>query len=493
MAKTGPGESKAAEKAVTGLADEEAKVAGLKTTAQRLADAGWRPVEEHFAAGRAARKTTPRAAQSAWAPPPERPDPVALLQSQDTSRVPQLVPIRWGRMAVSPFTFFRGAALLMAHDLAATPSSGLRAQLCGDAHIMNFGIFASPDRTLLFDVNDFDETLPGPWEWDVKRLAASVVIAARDRGFTDAQGRDAALAAAGSYREWMIRYADMDLLKVWYARVSADDAVVLVKAAAGAKASVTVAAVDKARTHDSLKAFAKLTETVGGVPRFIDDPPVLTHIPAQWGDLERVSERALRDYRQTLLDQWRELLDRYALIDIALKVVGVGSVGTLDLIALLMGRDDGDPLILQLKEAGPSVLEAFAGRSRFRNHGRRVVAGQRMMQAASDIFLGWIHGTGVRHRDFYIRQLHDMKGSIPMDQVRPAGLSVYAGLCGWTLARAHARSGDRMAIAGYLGKGDAFDQAIAGFAMAYADQAEKDYALLQKAIKSGRVQVRTGV
>jgi uncharacterized protein (DUF2252 family) len=475
------------------LAAEEELAARGRSAPLGLVSDGWRPAREHRALGKAARKTVPRGAHAIWSPAPRRPDPIAALRGQDAGRLPELVPIRWGRMSVSPFTFYRGAALTMAADLSTTPVSGLRVQLCGDAHLMNFGVFAAPDRSLIFDINDFDETLPGPWEWDVKRLATSVVIAARDRGFTAEQGRDAALSAVCSYRSWMARYAAMANRDVWYSRVTADDALTLVKDTVGARVKTTEAMLTKARAHDSLHAFEKLTTVVDGRPRFVDRPPLIAHLTAEQADLATTGRRAFGHYRRTLSVEWRTLLDRYAFVDLAFKVVGVGSVGTRDLVVLLMGRDDGDPLILQLKEAGPSVLEAYAGRSRYRNHGHRVVAGQRLMQAAGDMFLGWVRGTGQEHRDLYWRQLHDLKGSIPIDRVRPAGLCLYAGLCGWTLARAHARSGDRLAIAAYLGASERFDQAVADFAAAYADQAERDYELMIKAIGRGQIRAETGV
>ena len=475
------------------LATEEELAARGRGAHLSLVTEGWRPAREHRALGKAARKTAPRRGHANWEPAPGRPDPIAALRGQDADRVPELVPIRWGRMSISPFTFYRGAALVMASDLATTPVSGLRAQLCGDAHVMNFGVFAAPDRRLIFDINDFDETLPGPWEWDVKRLATSVVIAARNRGFTADQGRDAALSAVCSYRSWMARYATMTNRDVWFSRVTADDALTLVRDIAGARTKTTTAMLAKARAHDSAHAFHKLTTVVDGRPRFIDKPPLIAHLTAEQADLATAGRQAFAHYRRTLSVEWRAMLDRYAFVDLAFKVVGVGSVGTRDLVVLLMGRDDGDPLILQLKEAGPSVLEAYAGRSHYHNHGHRVVAGQRLMQAAGDMFLGWIRGTGHEHLDLYWRQLHDLKGSIPIDRVRPAGLCLYAGLCGWTLARAHARSGDRLAIAAYLGASDRFDQAVADFAAAYADQAERDYELMIKAIKRGEIHAETGV
>ena len=475
------------------IAAEEERAAVARGTRPLAPRDGWLPAREHRLAGKAARKVTPRAAHAGWRAPGGRGDPLAMLRGQDADRVPQLVPIRWGRMSASAFAYFRGAALVMAADLATTPVSGLRVQLCGDAHLMNFGVFAAPDRSLIFDVNDFDETLPGPWEWDVKRLAASVVIAARDRGFTAEQGREAALSAVCSYRVWMNRYAEMDNHDVWYSRVTADDALALVRKTAGARNSTTAAMLAKARAHDSLQAFDKLTTVVDGVPRFVDRPPLLAHLRPDQADLAHAGRRAFADYRRTLSEQWRVLLDRYAFVDLAFKVVGVGSVGTRDLVALFMGRDDGDPHILQLKEAKPSVLEAWAGRSRYSRHGHRVVAGQRLMQAAGDPFLGWVKGTGVHGLDLYWRQLHDLKGSIPADRVRPAGLCLYAGLCGWTLARAHARSGDRIAIAAYLGTSERFDLAVADFASAYADQSERDVELLPRAVRAGRLRVETGI
>ena len=474
------------------LAIEEAAVAGAPA-AVRPQIVGWAATEEHRAAGRAARKMVPRTSHAGWAPPHDRPDPVALLRSQDAARVPELVPIRWGRMSASPFTFYRGAALLMASDLSATPHSGLAVQACGDAHLLNFGVYASPERTLLFDVNDFDETLPGPWEWDLKRLAASVIVAGRDRGFGAVQNRDAVLACARSYREWMARYAAMGDIDVYYSRVAAEEVLKLAKAAAGVRAKSAEQILAKARTRDSVHALAKLTETVDGMPRIIEAPPLIAHLAGDQGELERIARRAFADYRRTLQEDHRQLVDRYKVVDLAMKVVGVGSVGTLALIVLLLGRDDGDPLFLQLKQANASVLEAYVGRSRYQNHAHRVVAGQRLMQAASDIFLGWIRGSGERHLDLYWRQLRDMKGSVSTENLRPSGLALYAGVCGWTLARAHARSGDRIAIAAYLGKSDRFDLALADFAEAYADQVERDFDVLQKAIKDGRVEVETGV
>jgi uncharacterized protein (DUF2252 family) len=448
-------------------------------------------VEERRAIGTAARKAASRRSHGPWKPAADRPDPVALLRADDATRQQRLVPIRWGRMSVSPFTFYRGSAGLMAADLAAAPTTGLHAQLCGDAHLSNFGAFASPERTLLFDVNDFDETLPGPFEWDVKRLAASFVVAARNNGFTASQALESATMAARSYRLRMAEFAQMGDLDVWHSRVSGDDAARLAGTLGKEQAKHTQKGLAKARSRDRLQAAGKLTEVVDGHRRIIENPPLIYRVD---GDVEqRVVDKAIADYKRTLEADRRELFERYRPVDIGFKVVGVGSVGTTCLVVVLEGRDEYDPLILQLKEAGPSVLETYLGRSRYRNHAARVVAGQRLMQAASDIFLGWIRGSGEAHRDFYWRQLRDMKGSAVIENFKPAGLTIYAELCGWCLARAHARSGARIAIDAYLGKGDGFDRAIAEFSALYADQVEKDYKQIRKAIKDGRIEVQTGL
>jgi uncharacterized protein (DUF2252 family) len=407
------------------------------------------------------------------------------LESQAATRHPDLVAIRHGRMAASPFAFYRGSAALMAADLAGTPVSGITTQLCGDAHLSNFGVFGSPERTLLFDVNDFDETLPGPWEWDVKRLAASFVVASRHAGFSPAVGREAVLAAVESYRSRMSEYADLRDLDVWYSRVTADD--VMTMLTTDRMRAQTKKGLAKARSRDSIRAFAKLTTTVDGRPRIIDDPPLLVRVEL---DLVRDVEGLFRRYRRTLQDDRRLLLERYQLIDLAHKVVGVGSVGTRCFIALLTGRDDADPLFLQIKEAESSVLERHLPNSRFSNHAQRVVAGQRLMQAASDIFLGWIRADD--GRDYYWRQLHDMKGSAVIEEMEPSGFVIYGEVCGWALARAHARSGDRLAIAAYLGSGDRFARALADFAEAYADQNERDYQAMLDVIASGRIEADSG-
>jgi uncharacterized protein (DUF2252 family) len=443
-------------------------------------------VAERQAAGRAARKQAPRTAHGAWKPAADRPDPLALLRAQDDARMADLVPIRWGRMSASPFAFYRGSAALMAADLAPLPRSGLAVQLCGDAHLANFGLYGSPERELLFDVNDFDETLPGPFEWDLKRLAASFVLASRHNGFSEEVARGAALAAAGSYREHMRIYAAMRELDVWYSRIVADDLLAAVRAAASAKAatkariraglSATEQGFAKARSRDSLQAAGKLTEVAGGTPRIIEQPPLIMH----FAQLEEAlaSYHLFEQYRMTLEDDRRTLIERFTVSDAARKVVGVGSVGTGCFLVLLLGRDADDPLLLQVKEAGHSVMEPYLGRSRFLHGGHRVVAGQRLMQAASDIFLGWMTSQpGGRY--YYWRQLRDMKGSIESGLLSAAGLEILADVCGWTLARGHARSGQRIAIA--------------DFATSYADQAEKDYEILLTAIKRAKIPVETGI
>ena len=449
-------------------------------------------VVERLATGKAARKTAPRTAHGSWKPAADRPDPIALLRAQDDDRMADLLPIRWGRMSASPFTFYRGSAALMAADLAPLPRTGLKVQLCGDAHLANFGLYGSPERELLFDVNDFDETLPGPFEWDIKRLAASFVLASRNNGLPEDTARDIVLAAARSYREHMAAFAEMRDLDVWYSHVVADDLLSLVRAAKVAKGGLKFAeaGLAKARSRDSLQAAGKLTEVVDGKRRIVDQPPLVMHLDELEG-AERLN-KLFAQYKATLEDDRRELIDRFEMADIARKVVGVGSVGTRCIIVLLLGRDVNDPLFLQVKEAGPSVLEPYLGRSRFNHHGHRVVAGQRLTQAASDIFLGWMTGQpGLRH--FYWRQLRDMKGSIDTALLKAPGLNVLATLCGQALARGHARSGQRIAISAYLGANDRFDQAIADFATAYAFQAEKDHAAVLKAIKQGKIAVETGI
>jgi uncharacterized protein (DUF2252 family) len=456
-------------------------------------------VTERAARGRAERSEVPRASHADFELAPGR-DPVKILEAQALSRVPELVPVRYGRMLVSPFTFYRGAAAVMAFDLAGTPRTGLQAQLCGDAHLANVGAFASPERKLVVDLNDFDETLPGPFEWDVKRLAASFEIAGRDRDFTKAQRKSAVLNAVRAYREWMRKLAGMGNLDVWYAHLDVEAIQARLEEHNDRKQSKVVAqSAAKARTKDSLKAFSKLTTEVDGERRIVSDPPLivplrdLTEIagfPA-----ERVTD-ALHDtyrrYRETLLPDRRHILEQFRWLDVARKVVGVGSVGTRCWIVLLVGRDDDDPLFLQVKEAQASVLEPYLGRSKHKNHGQRVVLGQRLMQSASDIFLGWVRAGATLDgtpRDFYFRQLWDWKASVDLDVIVPRGLEIYGEVCGFLLAHAHARSGDRIAIASYLGKSDGFDQALLEFATAYADQNERDHAALREAADTGRITV----
>jgi uncharacterized protein (DUF2252 family) len=469
-------------------------------------------VEERRAHGKEARSRTPLASHTGWAAASDRPDPVALLQEQNATREPDLVPVRHGRMLVSPFTFYRGAAKIMAADLTDTPVAGLQVQLCGDAHLSNFGVFASPERRLLFDLNDFDETLPGPFEWDVKRMAASFTIAARNNGFTKADTRAATLASVKAYREAMAGFAEMGTMAIWYAHLSEDELLQSVRSAAAeaSKSKKTAKAAKggekrtrkltgKARTRDHLQALSKLGEVVTGRYRIVSQPPMV--VPARdWeatyglsaAAVERAVHEPFRAYRATLQDDRRQLLERFELVDVARKVVGVGSVGTRSFIVLLQGRDQQDPLFLQVKEATASVLEGPLPKSRYPQHGQRVVAGQRMMQAVSDIFLGWTKGAD-RTRQYYWRQLRDMKGSAEIETMAPVGLSFYAGICGWTLARAHARSGDPVAIAAYLGASDRFDRSVTDFSRRYADQNELDHEAFVKAIRSGRLEAHEGV
>jgi len=459
-------------------------------------------VAERVARGKAARAEVPRSAHAVFEPPPDRVDPVTLLERQAATRVPELVPIRYGRMLVSPFTFYRGAAIIMAHDLGPTPRSGLQVQCCGDAHLSNFGVFASPERRLVFDLNDFDETLPGPWEWDVKRLAASMLIAARDNGFATGDQQRIVVDTVGEYRKSMIGFAAMNNLDVWYSHIDVDNVIQEYGPQFKPKhVRRTEKQLAKARTKDSMSAFSKLTYSVNGSVRIVDQSPLIVPIEALAPGTERdemfeALHELLRGYRRTLEFDRRVLLEQFELTDLARKVVGVGSVGTRAWIALLLGRDGQDPLFLQMKEAEASVLEEILAPTEFGNHGERVVTGQRLMQAASDIFLGWLHnpsGLDQKARDFYVRQLKDWKGSAEIEQMIPQGMAVYGKLCGWTLARAHARSGDRIAIASYLGNGDVFDRAIVEFSKAYAEQNERDFQALATAVKSGRIKAETGL
>jgi uncharacterized protein (DUF2252 family) len=440
-------------------------------------------VDQRRRMGRAARTAVPRSSQAEWVAGPDRADPGALLSAQETTRVPDLVPMRHERMLVSPFTFYRGAAVIMAADLATSADSGLRVQACGDAHLSNFGGFAAPDRALLFDINDFDETSAGPFEWDVKRLAASFEIAARSRSFSAKETRSVVSRVTKSYREAMAGFAGMTNLGVWYARLDVEKVFNEYRSKATPEEIKRFERnLAKARAKDNMKAFGKLCEQVDGEYRIKSDPPVVVALRDLLPEMEAEEtqgwlEDRIRVYRRSLQPDRRRLLESYRLVDFGRKVVGVGSVGTRCWIALMLGRDSGDPLFLQVKEAEASVLEAHAGRSGFANHGQRVVEGQRLLQAASDIMLGWIRTKGLDgvERDFYIRQLWDGKFSADIDTMSPSTLDINARLCGWTLARGHARSGDRVAMAAYLGSNDAFDRAMVDFSSAYADQNERDY------------------
>jgi len=456
---------------------------------------------ERAAAGKAARELVPRSSHATWEPPSQRRDPVDLLELQGASRVAELVPIRYGRMLVSPFTFYRGAAYLMATDLAGAPRTSLHTQLCGDAHLSNFGAFQAPDRRLVFSINDFDETLPGPFEWDLKRLVASFAVAGRDQGLDAKQRESVNLTLTRSYREAMRSFATMRTLDVWYARLDVD-AIRSRWAAAVSKAQLKQFEhnVAKARARDSLSALGKLTRLVDGQPRIVADPPLIVPIedafpPEQAHALAETIRSVIRSYRRTLAGDRRRLLERFRYVHAARKVVGVGSVGTRAWIVLMVGNDNSDPLLLQLKEAEASVLEPVLGKSAFANNGQRVVEGQRLMQSASDIMLGWFRTAGIDgvNRDFYMRQLWDGKGSAVVETMTPRGMAVYAKICGWTLARAHARSGDAVALASYLGSGDTFDQALASFAEVYADQNERDYAALRRALETGRITAHAGL
>jgi uncharacterized protein (DUF2252 family) len=455
---------------------------------------------ERLAHGKAARKKAPRSAHAEWKPAADRPDPVALLEEQAAERSPDLVPIRYGRMLTSPAAFYRGGALLMAWDLAGTPDSGLRAQICGDAHLMNFGLFESPQRRLVFDINDFDETLPGPWEWDVKRLAASFDVAGRDRGFPPADRRRIVLAAVRKYRETMLEMAEKRAIDVWYAHL--DVQTIRQESAALRRTDAKRFAKDlqSAIQKDDLRAFSRLTRRKAGVPKLRSDPPLLVPAEELLSDAERgqyahAVEEALRKYRASLPHDRQALFDLYRFRGMARKVVGVGSVGTRAWVLMFSGRDLDDPLFLQAKQAQASVMERFLGRSRYRHAGRRIVEGQKLMQAVSDVLLGHYDVVGFdgRRYDFYVRQLWDGKGSFTLEELDMRAWPRYAEMCAWTLARAHARTGDRIAIAGYLGGGDTFDEAVADFSAAYAEQNWKDFEALREAVDSGRVKAQHGV
>ncbi|SDS30480.1 Uncharacterized conserved protein, DUF2252 family [Pseudomonas oryzae] len=437
--------------------------------------------EECIAAGRALREKLPRAEHAAWKPPAKGRDPIAILEKSNKDRLQELVPIRYGRMLRSPFTFLRGSAGLMAHDLATTPSTGIYVQACGDCHLLNFGFFATPERNLVFDINDFDESLPAPWEWDVKRLAASFVVAGRDNRQSDGEARDAALECVRAYRENLREYSKMSPLEVWYSRLDMDT---LIEMAPDDKArKLRQQLADKAHERVDENIFPKIVTQVAGLHRLQDQPPILFHVHEK--DFEERVQSALSDYRLSLPDERRTLLDRYRLHDFAMKVVGIGSVGTRCFVGLFFSAEN-HPLLLQFKEACPSVLEPYAGKSRYQHQGQRVVNGQRLLQSSSDIFLGWAHGR--KGHDFYVRQLRDMKFSLPVEGLTGVQLKRYAEVCGLTLARAHAKAGDAATISGYLGKADNFDEAIGDFAVAYADQTEQDHAALVEAVGSGRLE-----
>jgi uncharacterized protein (DUF2252 family) len=451
--------------------------------------------KERVARGKAARAAVPRSSHAEFIPPPKRTDPVEIIEKQSATRVPELVPIRYGRMSEAPFRFYRGAAAIMAADLAETPRSGFRVQCCGDAHMLNFRLLASPERHLMFDINDFDETLPGPWEWDVKRLSASFVIAGRANGFSSKERASVVRAAVRSYRERMRSFAGMGNLEVWYSHLDLEELQrqFAPELSAGQRDRLERSR-QRARAHDTLQVFDKLTHVIDGRRQIAPDPPLLVRLQdllqdTERGELEKLLGRLIERYGQTLQTDRRFLLESYRVVDMARKVVGVGSVGTRCWIILLLGKDDEDPLFLQAKEADESVLAPYVGSSTFSTQGERVVAGQRLMQATSDIFLGWEHVTGIdgKQRDFYIRQLRDWKGVAVAESMSPKRMALFSRLCGATLARAHARSGDRIAIAAYLGGGDAFDRALVTFAELYADQNEKDHQALVDAIQAGRV------
>lgn len=462
--------------------------------------------QRRAAAGRSARTRAPRSSASAWAAASDRADPIALLEEQALSRAPELVPIRYGRMLASPFTFFRGSALIMAADLAGTPDSGITVQLCGDAHLSNFGVFGTPERSLIFDINDFDETLPGPWEWDLKRLAASFEVAGQHLGFSQAVRRENVLALARSYREQMRHAAESPVLQSWYERLDSDEALRWLRNEVAANPALkkyikrVESVFAKARTQNSASTVAKLVHIVDGELRIRSAPPLIMPIDSlapeglSRSDEVEQMQHVLRSYQETLANPHHPIHE-FEYIHMARKVVGVGSVGTRAMVLLFRGRDDNDLLLLQAKQAQASVLERFLPKSEYTNHGERVVRGQRMMQAASDIFLGWqrVQSWDGESRDYYVRQMRDWKGSADVENMNPAGALLYARLCGETLARAHARAGDRVAIAAYLGSSDVYDRAIADFAAAYAEQNARDFAAFEHAVASGRLQATTGL
>ncbi len=447
---------------------------------------------ERLAEGKALRDRTPRSSHSRWSPSKDRVDPIELLERSNSTRIQELVPIRYGRMLASPFPYLRGSPLVMASDLATTPTTGIELQICGDAHLLNFGLFASPERKLVFDLNDFDETTPGPWEWDVKRLAVSIVVGGRERGFSEEQCAEAAHAAVGSYREHIHELATMGNLDVWYSKVDAEEILGGLEEFAR---PVAEKVIRKAKRKTSAGALPKMTKVVDGRRRIVDNPPLVEHVSGSLGSggTANLEEGVVLfdKYLATLPEDRRRLIERYRYADSARKVVGVGSVGTRCSVILLLGTDGDDPLFLQVKEAQESVIEPYWKRSVYKNHAERVVVGQHLMQAAADIFLGWT--SDAHGHDFYFRQLRDMKGSFEVESMSPKGLALYSELCGWTLARAHARSGDVVGLSGYLGPGTVFDEAVVEFAVAYADQNERDYERLCKAVAKGRVAAETGI
>ncbi|CCH92575.1 Similar to tr/Q82LS9/Q82LS9 [Microcystis aeruginosa PCC 9432] len=453
----------------------------IETPIRSPSQARFRSREERIQIGKSLRERLPRSDHAIWQPPAAGREPIEIIEASNRGRLQELIPIRYGRMLRSPFTFLRGSAALMAYDLATTPKTDIIVQACGDCHLLNFGFFGTPERNLVFDINDFDETLPAPWEWDLKRLVVSFVIAGRDSDLSDRESKAAAIDCARSYREHLREYSRLSPLEVWYTRIGAEQAIEMSPDEKTRKIREQIMAKARERIIEHL--YPKIVTQTGGRNRFVDQPPILYHVNEP--DWETIVREGLEDYRQSLPEERRVLFDRYQLEDFALKVVGIGSVGTRCYIALLFSEDN-HPLILQVKEACPSVLEPYTAKSQYENQGQRVVTGQRLMQSSSDIFLGWTRGRG--GKDFYLRQLRDMKFSLPIEGVSAVQLQRYAEFCGWTLARAHAKSGDAATISGYLGKGDQFDLAMGEFAIAYAEQTERDHAALVDAVKTGRVE-----
>ena len=453
----------------------------IETPIRSPSQARFRSREERIQIGKSLRERLPRSSHAIWHPPAAGREPIEIIEASNQGRLQELIPIRYGRMLRSPFTFLRGSAALMAYDLATTPKTDIIVQACGDCHLLNFGFFATPERNLVFDINDFDETLPAPWEWDLKRLVVSFVIAGRDSDLSDQESKAAAIDCARSYREHLREYSRLSPLEIWYTRIGVEQAIEMAPDEKTRKIREQMMAKARERIIEHL--YPKIVTQTGGRNRFVDQPPILYHVNEP--DWETLVREGLEDYRQSLPEERRVLFDRYQLEDFALKVVGIGSVGTRCYIALFFSEDN-HPLILQVKEACPSVLEPYTAKSQYENQGQRVVTGQRLMQSSSDIFLGWTQGR--RGKDFYLRQLRDMKFSLPIEGVSAVQLQRYAEFCGWTLARAHAKSGDAATISGYLGKGDQFDLAMGEFAIAYAEQTERDHAALVEAVKTGRVE-----